>query len=203
LFAEHCPLVKLIFSIQFCSCFCSKRSHDRMTTADNDAWKHASSVYEFRATDIDGNDVSLEKYKGKVLLIVNVACNCGFTAKNYAQLQELYAKYAQDGLCIAAFPCNQFGGQEPWPEAEIKKFILKRNISFDMFAKIDVNGSGAHPLYNYLKMKQGGTLFDAIKWNFTKFLVDRQGQPVQRYAPTTEPNALEVDLCKALGVAQK
>uniref|UniRef100_T1IH16 Glutathione peroxidase n=1 Tax=Strigamia maritima TaxID=126957 RepID=T1IH16_STRMM len=111
------------------------------------------------------------------------------TKKQYPQLQDLYEKYGESkGLRILAFPCNQFGNQEPWPEAEIKEFLKQFNVSFDLFSKIKVNGDEAHPLFKYLKHKQGGTLGDFIKWNFTKFLIDKQGQPVKRYAPTVEPN---------------
>jgi len=123
---------------------------------------------------------------------------------NYTQLQELFVKYQQQGLRIAAFPCNQFGGQEPWPEAEIKKWVQEKfGVSFDMYAKIDVNGSGAHPLWKFLKEKQGGTLGDFIKWNFTKFLIDANGVPVQRYAPTVMPNDIEKDFVKLLGAARQ
>jgi len=116
----------------------------------------------------------------------------------------LYSKYEKDGLRIAAFPCNQFAGQEPGTEPEIKKTVTEKfHVTFDMYSKIDVNGSGAHPIYKYLKMKKGGTLFDAIKWNFSKFTIDRDGQPVERYAPNVEPNDMEADLVKLLGIAKK
>jgi len=116
----------------------------------------------------------------------------------------LYSKYESDGLRIAAFPCNQFAGQEPGTEAEIKKFATdKFGVTFDMYSKIDVNGSGAHPIYKYLKMKKSGMLIDAIKWNFSKFTIGRDGQPVERYAPNVEPNAMEDDLVKLLGVPKK
>ncbi|CAN8010122.1 putative phospholipid-hydroperoxide glutathione peroxidase [Ixodes scapularis] len=119
------------------------------------------------------------------------------TNKNYQQLQELHEKFAESkGLRILAFPCNQFGGQEPGTEAEIKEFAKKFNVQFDMFSKVNVNGDQAHPLWKYLKHKQSGFLMDAIKWNFSKFLIDKDGQPVKRYAPTTEPLAIEPDLLK-------
>lgn len=164
--------------------------------ANGEEWKTAGSIYEFSAKDIDGNEVSLDKYKGHVCLIVNVASKWGFTDKNYTQLQELHTKYAESkGLRILAFPCNQFGSQEPWPEPEIKEFaVSKYNVQFDMFSKINVNGDGAHPLFKYLKKKQKGTLGDFIKWNFSKFLVDKNGQPVKRYSPKTEPNATLKDM---------
>jgi len=160
-------------------------------------FKQASSVYDFNVTDIDGREVSMEKYRGHVLIIVNVACLWGNTNKSYTQLQALHEKYAEShGLRILGFPCNQFGNQEPWPEPEIKAFIAKFNVQFDMFSKVKVNGDDAHPLWKYLKHKQGGTLGNFVKWNFTKFLVDKNGQPVARYSPTTEPFAIEKDLPK-------
>lgn len=168
-----------------------------MATADK-SWQSANSIYEFQAKDIDGNDVSFEKYKGEVALIVNVATKWGFTNTNYPQLQALHAQYAEKGLRILAFPCNQFGSQEPGTDAEVKQFATSRfGVTFDMFSKINVNGDDAHPLYKYLKLKQKGTLIDAIKWNFSKFLVDRNGKPVNRYSPNTEPKNIEKDI-KAL-----
>jgi len=158
----------------------------------------AKSIYEFVANDIDGNLVSLEQYRGTVPLIVNVACECGLTGTNYKELVQLDEKYRGQGLRILAFPCNQFGGQEPGSHEQIKEFARSRGAKFDMFAKIEVNGDNAHPLYQYLKHKLSGTLTDNIKWNFTKFLVDRNGQPVKRYAPTTNPLALEDDIIKLL-----
>lgn len=117
------------------------------------------------------------------------------TAKNYTQLQAMHAELAESkGLRILGFPCNQFGSQEPGTDAEIKEFAKKYDVGFDMFSKIDVNKDSAHPLYKYLKMKQGGTLGSFIKWNFTKFLIDKNGQPVKRYSPTTEPNSIKKDL---------
>jgi len=156
-----------------------------------------TSIYQFNANDIDGNDVSLEKYRGKVSLIVNVASQWGFTAKNYQQLQEMYVKYAGK-LAILGFPCNQFGSQEPGCDIDIKEFAKKKGITFDMFAKIDVNGDTAHPLYKFLKNQQGGWFGDGIKWNFTKFLVDAAGKPVNRYAPTVAPVDIEKDIDKLI-----
>lgn len=165
--------------------------------ASDQSWKDATSIYDFKADDIDGNEVSLEKYRGHVCLIVNVASKWGGTTKNYTQLQALYEKYSSaEGLRILAFPCNQFGGQEPGTNADIKEFVKKFNVTFDMFSKIDVNGDNAHPLWKYLKEKQHGTLGNFIKWNFSKFLVDKNGQPVKRYAPNVDPNAIEPDLLK-------
>jgi len=156
--------------------------------ASGDSWKTASSIYEFSAKTIDGEEVSLSKYKGDVVLVVNVASKWGATAKNYTQLQELHKLLADKGLRILGFPCNQFGGQEPGSESEIKVFVKTEfNVEFDMFSKINVNGDGAHPLFKYLKMKLKGTFGDSIKWNFSKFLINRQGVPVKRYSPTASP----------------
>jgi len=165
---------------------------------DKDWWKQAKSIYDFYATDIDGNQVHLEKYRGHVCIIVNVASKWGFTAKNYEQLQALYDELSTaKGLRILGFPCNQFGGQEPGTEREIKMFAMENyRVTFDLFSKIDVNGDTAHPLWKYLKYKQGGTLIDAIKWNFSKFIIDKQGQPVERYAPNVDPVDLKKDLEK-------
>jgi len=148
--------------------------------------------------DIDGNEVSLEKYRGHVCIIVNVASKWGFTPKNYQQLQAMYDELsAAKGLRILAFPCNQFGGQEPGTNEEIKKFATDNyKVTFDMFSKIDVNGDKAHPLWKYLKHKQGGILGSFIKWNFSKFIINKEGLPVSRYAPNTEPFALKKDLEK-------
>lgn len=133
----------------------------------------------------------MEEYKGNVLLIVNTASKCGFT-KQYAGLQALYEKYKDQGLEILAFPCNQFGHQEPGDDAAIKNFCTDTfGVTFPVMAKIEVNGEGAHPLYKELKKAQGGLLGNEIKWNFTKFLVDREGRVVDRFAPQKEPRALE------------
>jgi len=175
-----------------------------MASASVDNPKKAGSIYEFGAKDIDGNEVSLEKYKGLVVIIVNVACKWGNTPKSYTQLQALYEKYESDGLRIACFPCNQFGSQEPWLEPEIKAFVTENfHVTFDMYSKIDVNGDKTHPLFKYLKHKQGGTLGDFVKWNFTKFLIDRQGQPIKRYAPLDAPFDWEDVIAKTLGVPKK
>jgi glutathione peroxidase len=153
-----------------------------------------TSAYDFTATTIDGVEQSLSDYKDKVLLIVNVASKCGFTPQ-YAGLEELYRKHADNGLVVLGFPCDQFGHQEPGDEAEIKEFCsLSYDVTFPMFAKIEVNGDGAHPLYAWLKAEQRGLLGGRIKWNFTKFLVDRSGQPVHRYAPNTTPEDLGGDV---------
>ncbi|XP_018494176.1 uncharacterized protein LOC100907074 [Galendromus occidentalis] len=154
----------------------------------------AKTIYDFVVKNIKGEDVSLKKYEGDVCLIVNVASKCGLTGQ-YAGLQKLYDDYKAEGFKVLGFPCNQFGGQEPGSEEEIKSFCsLKYNVTFDMFKKIDVNGENAAPLYKFLKSEQHGFLTDDIKWNFTKFLVDRTGKPVKRYSPQDAPASLEADI---------
>ncbi|MBN2782556.1 MAG: glutathione peroxidase [Campylobacterales bacterium] len=156
------------------------------------------SIYEIEVKDIDGKTLKLEKYKGKVMLIVNVASKCGFTSQ-YAGLEELHEMYADKGLSILGFPCNQFLSQESGSEEEIKNFSMSSfGVKFDMFSKIDVNGQNTHPLYVYLKEHSDGFLSDAIKWNFTKFLVDRDGEVVKRYAPSAKPKEIEDDVKKLL-----
>jgi len=148
------------------------------------------TVYDFQAKTIDGEDVALSAYKGRVLLIVNVASRCGFTPQ-YQGLEELFEKYKSQGLTILGFPCNQFGSQEPGDAGAIAAFCEQHyHVTFPMFAKIDVNGDNAHPLFRFLKAVRPGLLGSAIKWNFTKFLVDRKGRVVARHAPTTPPKAL-------------
>lgn len=148
-------------------------------------------VYDFFATLLDGSPVRLDTYKGRVLLIVNTASRCGFTPQ-YAGLEELYQTYRERGFSVLGFPCNQFGAQEPGTAAEIGAFCQENyGVSFPIFARIEVNGPGAHPLYSYLKMSRRGILgTERIKWNFTKFLVDRGGRVVRRYAPATKPETL-------------
>jgi len=164
-----------------------------------DGWKSAKSIYEFTVNDIDGNEVSLEKYKGKVCLIVNVASKWGFTAKNYTQLQALHAKHAEAGLAILAFPCNQFASEEPGSNSEIKKFAQDSyGVQFNLFSKIDVNGSEAIPLFKFLKKEHQKTIGDSIEWNFAKFLVNREGRPVDHIAPDVEPFSIEKDIQKLL-----
>ncbi len=149
-----------------------------------------NSVYDFSAKTIAGEEISLSKYKGKILLIVNTASKCGFTPQ-YKGLQELYEKYKDKGFEILGFPCNQFLNQEPENESKIQEFCsLNYNVTFQMFSKIDVNGKNAHPLYKYLTKETGG-LLGAIKWNFTKFLIDKEGKIFRRYSPNTEPQKLE------------
>jgi glutathione peroxidase len=158
------------------------------------------SVYDFSAKGIDGAERPLQNYKGEVLLVVNVASKCGFTPQ-YTGLEELYKKYRARGFEVLGFPCNQFGSQEPGNEAEIQSFCtLDYGVTFPMFAKVDVNGANAHPLYKYLKGEKPGILgTEAIKWNFTKFLVDRKGEVVKRFAPTDKPEDLGKDIEAQLG----
>ena len=153
-----------------------------------------TTIYDFIVKDNQGNDVSLDKYKGKVLLIVNTATECGFTPQ-YDGLEEIYKKYKDQGFEILDFPSNQFGGQAPGTDAEIENFCTARfGTTFDRFAKIDVNGENEDPLYTYLKKSQGGLLGDKIKWNFTKFLVDREGNVVERYSSQKKPENIAKDI---------
>lgn len=156
------------------------------------------SIYDYQIKTIDGKETSLSQYRGKPLLIVNVASKCGFTPQ-YEGLQKLYEKYKDQGFVVLGFPCNQFGGQEPGSEAEIKNFCdLNYQVTFPLFAKIDVNGENTAPLYQFLKSEQKGLLgTEAIKWNFTKFLVDGSGQVLKRFAPQTKPEEI-TDEIKAL-----
>lgn len=146
------------------------------------------SIYDFSAKRLNGEEQSLSDYKGKVLLIVNTASKCGFTPQ-YDELQQLYLKYRDRGFVVLAFPCNQFGGQEPGTSEEIATFCdLKFNVRFPLFEKINVNGAEAHPLYKFLKQEAPGVLnSEAIKWNFTKFLVDSNGKVIKRFAPKDKP----------------
>lgn len=158
-----------------------------------------SSIHDFSAKTIDGDEQSLAAYRGKTLLIVNVASKCGFTPQ-YTGLEALYERYREQGLVVLGFPCDQFAHQEPGDEAEIKSFCsLNYAVTFPLFAKIEVNGAHAHPLYQYLKHAAKGVLgSEAIKWNFTKFLVDKDGAVIRRYAPTDTPEAIGRDLAAQL-----
>ncbi|GJR23221.1 probable glutathione peroxidase 8 [Tanacetum coccineum] len=159
------------------------------------------TLYDFTVKDAKGNDVDLSIYKGKVLLVVNVASKCGLTNDNYAELNQIYLKYKEKGFEILAFPCNQFGAQEPGSNEEIVDFVCTRFKSeFPIFDKIDVNGENAAPVYNFLKTGFYGILGGDIQWNFSKFLVDKNGQPVDRFYPTTSPLTIERDIQKLLGV---
>ncbi|MBT9545206.1 MAG: glutathione peroxidase [Candidatus Sericytochromatia bacterium] len=157
------------------------------------------SIYQFEVKNIQGETVPLETYQGKVLLIVNTASKCGFTPQ-YDGLEKIYKEYQAQGLEILGFPCNQFGAQEPGSEAEIASFCqLNYGVSFPMFAKIDVNGSHSHPLYDYLKTQAPGLLGSKdVKWNFTKFLVDANGKVIKRYAPQDSPESIGRELKKYL-----
>jgi glutathione peroxidase len=150
-----------------------------------------TTAFDFNARDIDGRERALSEWQGRALLIVNVASQCGFTPQ-YRGLEALWRKHCDEGLSVLGFPCDQFGHQEPGDEAEIKQFCsLTYDVTFPLFTKIDVNGDGAHPLYRWLKKEQPGVLgTQAIKWNFTKFLVDRSGRVVRRYAPTDTPEKI-------------
>lgn len=157
-----------------------------------------TTIYDFTVKDNQGNDVSLDQYKGKVLLIVNTATECGFTPQ-YGGLEELYKTYKDQGFEILDFPSNQFGGQAPGTDTEIANFCTSRfGTTFDRFAKIDVNGENEDPLYTYLKKAQGGLLGDKIKWNFTKFLVDKEGKVVNRYSSQKKPENIASDIEKLL-----
>ena len=154
-----------------------------------------TTVHDFTAKALSGEDVSLAEFRGKVLLIVNTASKCGFTPQ-YAGLEKLHEELSPRGFAVLGFPCNQFGQQEPGDSQEIQNFCsLTYNVTFPMFAKIDVNGASAHPLYEFLKGEKAGLLgIEAIKWNFSKFLVDQEGRVVERYAPTTTPASLKADI---------
>ncbi|KAH9610323.1 hypothetical protein KSS87_019313 [Heliosperma pusillum] len=157
------------------------------------------TIHDFTVKDIDGNDTPLSKFKGKVLLIVNVASKCGLTSSNYSELSQVYEKYKPQGLEILAFPCNQFGGQEPGSNNEIKNFACTRyKAEYPIFDKVDVNGPNTAPVYQFLKSSAGGFLGDLVKWNFEKFLVDKNGKVVERYPPTTSPIQIEKDIQKLL-----
>lgn len=156
------------------------------------------SIYDFHAVDIDGKDRDLSEFAGKVVLVVNTASACGYTPQ-YTGLQHLQETFAPD-LVVLGFPCNQFGGQEPGSEDEIKAFCdINFKVGFPLFSKVEVNGSGAHPLFKYLTHEVPGILgTESIKWNFTKFLISRDGQPIARYAPGTKPEDIAGDIRKAI-----
>ncbi len=158
-----------------------------------------TTIYEFNAKDLNGNEVDFAQFKDKVLLIVNTASKCGFTPQ-FEGLEKLYQSYKDQGLVVIGFPCNQFGSQDPGSNEEIGEFCQKNyGVSFLMMQKIEVNGDNEHPLYTWLKKQEGGFLTDGIKWNFTKFLVNRQGEVVDRYAPTTKRETIESEIVKLLG----
>ena len=156
------------------------------------------NVYDHTVKDMKGNDVQLSEYRGKVMLIVNTATGCGFTPQ-YEGLERLYEEYKDRGFVILDFPCNQFANQAPGSDEEISSFCqLKYNVSFPQFHKIDVNGENESPLYTYLKSQKSGAFGKKIKWNFTKFLIDREGNVVDRYAPNTDPAKIEKDIAALL-----
>jgi glutathione peroxidase len=153
-----------------------------------------TTAHDFSATSIDGIEQQLVDYKGKVILVVNTASQCGFTGQ-YKGLEELYRTYADRGLVVLGFPCDQFGHQEPGDEEEIAAFCERNfGVTFPLFAKIDVNGPDAHPLYQWLRSEQSGLIGDKIKWNFTKFLIDPEGNVVRRYGTTTTPDQIANDI---------
>ena len=147
--------------------------------------------YSFKAVSLKGKEISMDQYKGKVVVIVNTASKCGFTPQ-YADLEKLYQQYKDKGLVILGFPCNQFGKQEPGTAKDISEgCLINYGVSFPMFAKVDVNGENAHPLFSYLKSALPGLFTNRVKWNFTKFVIDAEGNPVKRYAPITSPLKME------------
>lgn len=155
-------------------------------------------IYDFKVKNAKGEEIPMAEFQGKVLLIVNTATGCGFTPQ-YEGLQNLYDKYKEKGFVVLDFPCNQFGHQAPGTNDEIQEFCtLKYKTTFPLFSKIEVNGKDAAPLYKFLKKQKGGFLGDDIKWNFTKFLISRDGEVVERYAPVTKPEKIEDDILKLL-----
>ncbi len=156
------------------------------------------SFYDFSAIKMNGEDIKMDKYKGKVVIVVNTASKCGLTPQ-FKELEELYKKYNNKGLEIIGFPCNQFAKQDPAGNEEIHSFCqLNYGVTFDMFQKIDVNGDNTHPLYQFLKKEGKGTLGNNIKWNFTKFLLDKEGNVIHRYAPTAKPVGMENEIKELL-----
>jgi glutathione peroxidase len=157
-----------------------------------------TALTDFTATTLDGQEKSLADYQGQVVLVVNTASKCGFTPQ-YEGLQKLHETYADRGLAVVGFPCNQFGGQEPGDSAEIGSFCQKNyGVTFQIMEKVDVNGANAHPVFAWLRSEKGGLLGGKIKWNFTKFLVGKDGQVLDRYSPTTKPEKIAADIEKAL-----
>jgi len=194
-------ITRRIFLTSALAAVASLTSKSSWFTTDSPAamGSDAANVYGFSYTDIDGNEQSMSRYQGKVLIVANVASKCSYTKANYEELQQMFDKYKDKGLSVLAFPCNQFLNEEPGTESEIKEFACSRyKVTFDMAKKVDVNGSGAHPLWEFMKQQQGGTIINAIKWNFTKFLIDKQGRVVNRYGPTTNPKEFEADVQKLL-----
>ncbi|MDO5714219.1 MAG: glutathione peroxidase [Tissierellia bacterium] len=163
-----------------------------------EAHSKKSSIYDFHVTNMTGDEISLKDYKGKVLLIVNTASKCSF-APQLRELEALFKKYKEKGFTVLAFPCNQYMGQEPYDDEVIRTFCtLTYGVSFPMFSKIDVKGEHAHPLFQYLKEEKAGIFGKEIKWNFTKFLIDREGNIIERYAPMVNPEKIKKDIEKVL-----
>jgi glutathione peroxidase len=159
------------------------------------------TFYDLKARDIRGEEISMAQYRGKTVMVVNTASKCGLTPQ-YEGLEKLYQKYRDKGLVILGFPCNQFGKQEPGDEEDIQEFCqVNYGVSFPMFSKVDVNGSNTHPVFRYLRSELSGLLGSRIKWNFTKFVIDKNGQPVKRFAPTTKPEEMESYLEGILGLS--
>ena len=157
-----------------------------------------NNFYSLSANSIQNQEIKMEAFAGKTILVVNTASKCGLTPQ-YAGLENLYQKYKDKGLVILGFPCNQFGKQEPGDEASIANTCLRNyGVSFPMFAKVDVNGSGTHPIFSHLKSKKGGFLGSSIKWNFTKFMLNKEGKVVERFSPTTKPEEIEKYLVRIL-----
>ena len=158
-----------------------------------------STIYDFKANKLTGEEVGLDQYKGKTIVVVNTASKCGLTPQ-YEGLEKMYEKYKDKGLVILGFPCNQFANQEKGSSEEIQEFCqVNYGVSFPMFEKVDVNGKNAHPVFNYLKSELKGGIFGSrVKWNFTKFVIDKDGKPFKRYAPTTTPEKMEADIAKIL-----
>ncbi len=157
-----------------------------------------TSFYDFEAKRLNGDSISMKEFEGKTVVVVNTASKCGLTPQ-YEGLEKMYEKYKDQGLVILGFPCNQFASQESGTSDEIQEFCqVNYGVSFPMFEKIEVNGENAHPLYKYLKSKLGGVLGSKIKWNFTKFVIDKDGKPVKRFAPTTKPEKMEETIKKLL-----
>lgn len=153
-----------------------------------------SNFHQFKATSLQNKEIKMESYNNKVVIVVNTASKCGLTPQ-YEGLEELYKEYKDKGLVILGFPCNQFGKQEPGTEKEISEgCLINYGVTFPMFSKIDVNGDNAHPIYKYLKAELKGTFGNNIKWNFTKFIIDKNGKPYKRFSPTTKPNKLRKDI---------
>lgn len=158
-----------------------------------------SLFYQLKAKSLQGKEISMDSYKGKYILVVNTASKCGFTPQ-YEGLEKLYRKYKDKGLVILGFPCNQFGGQEPGDEKQISEgCLINYGVSFPMFAKVDVNGPNEHELFTFLKARLSGVFGSRIKWNFTKFLIDPDGNPIERFAPITTPDKIDHYLAKRLG----